>query len=267
MINKDLEKKLKKNMEFSEKLCEALNNYVKNDVITYSAIASNEDIGVRQILDTRGLHYNDMFFKDEIINKCNLAQIIEFVWMNLGRGEYCSVNPTEKDIDLYDKLKANDWLKEDIWINEGSLYINNEEFYIEDIESSKIDKDTIELQFQDENDQLRKITIKRGLEVITEEVEKNRIIPFNVIFNDDEEEQFVRDININEIDMTVPIGRIFAQSRELHYKDKLGNSIICELDDITEICYLINKNEYRIGLKDDGDNTQFGYFNKYGFEM
>ncbi|BCZ47597.1 hypothetical protein psyc5s11_36640 [Clostridium gelidum] len=267
MINKELEKKLKKNMEFSEKLCEALNNYVKNDSITYSAIASNEDIGVRQILDTRGLHYNDMFFKDEIINKCSLAQIIEFVWMNLGRGQYWSVVPTEKEIDLYDKLKANEWLKKDIWINEGSLYINNEEFYIEDIESSKIDKDTIELQFQDENDQLCKTTIKRGLEVITEEVEKNRMIPFNVIFNDGGEEQFIRSININKIDMTVPIGRIYSQNGELHYKDKLGDGAICDLKDITEICYFINKNEYQVGFNDDNNQIQFGYFNQYGFEM
>lgn len=267
MINKDLEKKLKKNMEFSEKLCEALNNYVKNDSITYSAIASNEDIGVRQILDTRGLRYNDMFFKDEIINECNLAQIIEFVWMNLGKGQYCPVVPTEEEIDLYDKLKANEWLKEGIWINEGSLYINNEEFYIEDIESSKIDKDIIELQFQDENDQLCKTTIKRGLEVITEEVEKNRMIPFNVIFNDDEEEQFIRNINVNEINYKVPIGKIYSENEELNYKDKLGDSTICNLDDITRIIYIANKNEYQIGFKDDDDNTQFGYFNQYGFEM
>ncbi|OOM82127.1 hypothetical protein CLPUN_05060 [Clostridium puniceum] len=196
MINKDLEKKLKKNMEFSEKLCEVLNNYVKNDSITYSAIVSNEDIGVRQILDTRGLHYNDMFFKDEIINKCSLAQIIEFVWLNLGRGEYCSVVPTPEEISIYDKLKDNDWLNEDIWINEGSLYINNEEFYIEDIEKIKIDKDIIELQFQDENEKWCKVSVKRGLKVEMEEIKKNKMIPFNIIFNDEEEEQFVRDIKI-----------------------------------------------------------------------
>jgi len=101
-----------------------------------------------EYMNARGLHYNDMFFKDEIINECNLAQIIGFVWMNFGKGQYCPVVPTEKEIDLYDKLKANEWLKEDIWINEGSLYINNEEFYIEDIESSKIEN----VSFVDDND-------------------------------------------------------------------------------------------------------------------
>lgn len=266
MINKGLEKKLKKNMEFSEKLCEALNNYVKNDSIIYSAIASNEDIGVRQILDTRGLHYNDMFFKDEIINKCSLAQIIEFVWMNFGRGQYCSVVPTEKEIDLYNKLKANEWLKKDIWINEGSLYINNEEFYIEDIESSKIDKDTIELQFQDENDQLSKTIIKQGLEVKTEVINKNKMIPFNIVFNE-EEEQFVRDINIKEINIAVILGRIYSENEELHYKDKLGDSTICNLEDITEICYFANKNEYQIEFISENNEVEYGFFNQYGFEM
>ena len=267
MINKELEKKLKKNMEFSENLCEVLNKYVTNDTITYSAMASNEDIGVRQILDTRGLQYNDIYFKDEIINKCSLAQIVDLVWLALGRGNYCSIVPTEKEIDLYDKLKANEWLNEDIWINEGSLYINNEEFYIEDIEKIKIDKDTIELQFQDENDQLCKTTIKRGLEVITEEIKKNKVIPFNVIFNDDEEEQFIRNINVNEINYKVSLGKIYSENGELHYKDKLGNSTICNLDDITKIMYFPNKNEYQIGFISDDNEVEYGFFNQYGFEM
>lgn len=267
MINKDLEKKLKKNMEFSEKLCEVLNKNVKYNTITYSAIASNEDIGVRQILDKRGLQYNVIYLKDEIVNECSLKEIVDLVWVALGRGDYWSVVPIEKEIDLYDKLKAHDWFKEDIWIGEGNIYINNEEFYIDEIESIKVDKDIIELQFQDENEGWCKTTIKRGLEIKTEEINKNRSIPFNIIFNDDKEEQFIRNININEIDMTVPIGRIFAESGELHYKDKLGNSIICELDDITEICYLVNKNEYQIEFISEDNEVEYGFFNQYGFEM
>lgn len=267
MVNKDLEKKLKENLDFSKKLCELINKYVKDKKVEYTAIASNEDIGVRQVLDKRGLHYNDIYFRDEIANKCSLIEIVDLVWLALGRGDFCSTIPTREEINLYDKLKFYGWLNEDIWINEGCLYINNEEFYIEDIEEMKIDKDTIELQFEDENEEWCKTTIKRGLEVKTEEAKKNRIIPFNILFNDDEEEQFIRNINTNEINIAVPAGRIFAESGELHYKDKLGNSIICELDDITEICYLINKNEYRVGFNDDNGEIEFGYFNQYGFEM
>lgn len=265
MINKELEKKLKENLEFSEKLCEVLNEYVKYENVKYIGVATSEDIGVRQVLDKRGLQYNTIYIKDEVINECSLIEIVDLVWLSLGRGDYWAVVPSEKEINLYDKLKDNDWLNQDIWINEECLYINNEEFYIEDIEEIKINKDIIELQFKSQNEEYYNVTVRQGLEIKTESIRKNKIIPFNILF--DKEEKFVRNMNVNEINIAVPLGKIYSRNEQLYYKDKLGEGSICNLNDITEICYLVNKNEYQIGFNDGNNQTEFGYFNKYGFEM
>jgi hypothetical protein len=81
-----LKNKLKINMDFSKELCEVLNKEIKNKEVVYLPFASNEDIGIKQVLDKRGLQYNEMCFKDTIIEAGTLEEIKHVIYCNLGRG-------------------------------------------------------------------------------------------------------------------------------------------------------------------------------------
>lgn len=139
----DWKEQIKINTEYSKQLCGLLNKNVKNNKVHYLPYPSSGTIGVKQVLDKRGLQYNEISFDYKIMEASNLEEIKVLIYYNLGRGLFKSVYPKDTEIQLYDELKSNDW---DIYIDDGVLYVNNEGVMIEDIISKQINKDSIKLK-------------------------------------------------------------------------------------------------------------------------
>lgn len=140
----DIEKRLKENLKYSQELCELLNKDCKGN-IKFSAIASNDSIGVKQLLDDTGLHYNEIFYNDKIKDNCSLKEIVVTVYVSLGTGIFRYIYPTEKEMKLYKTLKENNW---DIYLDKGELYID-EGLAVEDIEDYEITKEYVKLKVID----------------------------------------------------------------------------------------------------------------------
>jgi Fe-S cluster biosynthesis and repair protein YggX len=141
----DMKERLKDNLNYSKRLCELLNENCV-DSITYTAIASSDDIGVRQLLDKTGLHYNEIFYKDEIKDQYNLSELVNVVYTTLETGNFKYVYPTEKAKRIYNLLKTNDW---DIYLDQEELYID-EGINVEDILRGKITKDFVKFEVDEE---------------------------------------------------------------------------------------------------------------------
>jgi Fe-S cluster biosynthesis and repair protein YggX len=139
----DWKEQIKINEKYSIKLCELLNKSVKNNNVEYFPYVSSDTVGVKQILDKRGLQYNEICFDYKIIEASKLEEVKTLIYYNLGRGMFKSVYPRDRDIELYDDLESNGW---NIYIDEGTLYINNKGVMIEDIISKEINKDNIKLE-------------------------------------------------------------------------------------------------------------------------
>lgn len=154
----DWKEQIKINTEYSKKLCDLLNKSVKNNNIKYYPYVSSDTIGVKQILDERGLQYNEISFDYKIIEASNLEEIKILIYYNLGRGLFKSVYPKDGDIELYDELKSNGW---DIYIDEGTLYVDNQGVMIEDIISKEINQDKIKLEVDEYNYDCSQIIITK----------------------------------------------------------------------------------------------------------
>lgn len=172
MENKELEKKLNDNLEFSKMLCKELNKKMYDDnIVLFTAIASTEDIGVRQLLDKRGLQYNRIYLDDKIKSEKDMDEIIELIYTCLGTGRFEAVSPSTKEIELYDKLKEYNWL-DDLYIDDGILYVKGEEICIEDIdEDINVDNKQIDI-VENDGRYMYKTSINKKLEVKTEEIIK-----------------------------------------------------------------------------------------------
>jgi Fe-S cluster biosynthesis and repair protein YggX len=141
----DMEKRLKENLKYSERLCEILNKDCAEPV-KYTPVCSNCDIGVKQLLDETGLHYNELFLKDEIKDSCKLDEVINIIYVSLATGRFNYVYPTEKAKRIYNQLKANEW---DIYLDDGELYID-EGINVEDILKYEIRSDYIKFEVDKE---------------------------------------------------------------------------------------------------------------------
>ncbi|MFW2487575.1 hypothetical protein ACN077_03250 [Clostridium chromiireducens] len=237
---------IKDNMNNAKELCEALNKYFNYESITFCESDLEDDIRVRRIFDTRGLAYDEVYFTYEKLNKYSLEEIVNLVIATLEKEECKTVFPTQKAIELYDKLKINCWFKEGIRIEEEDFYIKEEAWSsIHTMEFIKINKDTIEIIMkEDVEEEGITMIIKRGLEV---NIEDGKMIPFNVMLAKEEEEKFVRHIVVDEIEFKTSTGKIYSSDGELRYNDKLGDEIVCDLDNLTKITYVANENAYMVG--------------------
>lgn len=260
-----LNRKLDRNLEFSKKICRELNKQVDEDSdIYYEACASTQDVGVRQVLDKRGLHYNQIYFKDKIIEKSiDLDIIIEVIKLSFISGQFYPVYPTDTEITIYDKLKETEW---EFGINEGILYIQDVEISIEDITYSSITEDYIEI-VEDDGNYSYKTTIKKGSNAEQIEIEKENIqIPFYINFGEESEDIFVKDLNVEDINFRIANdGLAYATNEELHLDDTFGDCVICQLNEIESITFIATGNEYIIKFKDE--KYGYGYLNKFGYEM
>lgn len=256
---------IKNNMKYSEKLCEELNKF-GDDKINFDVFDSGELLIVRQIMDIRGLVYNEVCFTDEDIYEDDLDEMVELVLCTFKIGKCKRVFPTRKAIELYDKLKINCWLEEGIRIEKEDFYIKEEAWSsIHTMEFIKINRDTIEIITKDDiEEEGFKMTIKRGLEV---NIEDGKMIPFNVVFSKGEEEKFARYVIVDEIDFKTATGKIYSSNGELRYNDKLGDNVICDLDKLTKITYVANENVYIVGTVFEESQIEYEPFNKFGLEM
>lgn len=137
----DMKERLKDNLNYSKRLCELLNENCV-DSITYTAIASSDDIGVRQLLDKTGLHYNEIFYKDEIKDQYNLSELVNVIYTTLGTGKFKYVYPTEKEKAIFCDLKEYGW---NIYLDKGELHIDDG-IAVEDILVSEITSEFIKLE-------------------------------------------------------------------------------------------------------------------------
>lgn len=252
-------------MKYSEKLCEELNKF-GNDKINFDVFDSGELVIVRQIMDIRGLEYNEVCFTDEDIYEHSLDEMVELVLCTFKIGKCKRVFPTRKAIELYDKLKINCWLEEGIRIEQEAFYIKEEAWSsIDTMEFIKINRDTIEIIMkEDVEEEGVKVTIKRGLEIDTK---KEKMIPFNVLLSKEDEEKFVRHVVVDEIDFKTSTGNIYSSNGELRYNDKLGDNVICDLDKLTKITYVANENVYIVGNVFEDSQIEYKPFNQFGLEM
>ena len=108
------------------------------------------------------------------------------------------------------------------------------------------------------------MTIKRGLEI---NIEKEKMIPFNVMLNNEDEEKFVRHVDVDEIEFKTSISEIYSSDGELCYNDKLGDDAICDLDELMKITYIANKNVYIVRVVFEESQIEYEPFNKFGLEM
>jgi len=153
----DMEKRIKDNLKYSEELCEILNKDCV-EPIKYTPVCSSDDIGVRQLLDTTGLHYNELFFKDEIKNSYKVDEVINVIYVSLATGRFKYVYPTENAKRIYNELKAYGW---EIYLDQGELYIDDG-IAIEDILKSKITNDFIKFEVDKEIYDYKSIVITKN---------------------------------------------------------------------------------------------------------
>ena len=149
--------KSKKNLEYSKEICELLNKNAK-DNIKYTSISTNDQIGVRQILDKRELIYNTIYLKDTVINEYSLEQIIDIIYIALGTGSFVTTYPSIQAIQLYDEFKENEW---DIFFDNDILWFDGDEIYISDILSTDISKDIIKFELNKEESGYSSVAITR----------------------------------------------------------------------------------------------------------
>jgi hypothetical protein len=157
-MNNKLIEKLDENGKYSRQLCELLNKSIKSNIIQYTPSYSNENIGVKQLLDTTGLHYNEIWFKDEIMNTYNIQEVVNMVYVTLGIGAFKYVYPSEKEVELYKLFEENEW---DIYIDQGGILLEGEDIYISDILSKEVSKDRIVLELDKEKSGYSSIIITR----------------------------------------------------------------------------------------------------------
>lgn len=261
----NIKDRLNENLEISKKICEELNKQAENNHVRFEATASNCDVGVRQVLDTRGLQYNEIYFKDSIKTK-SMDKIIDLVTYCLASGRFNAVYPSSEEIKLYDRFEKYDWLN-DIYVDKDVIYIEGEELYIPDIVDIEIDKDHIEV-IECDGTTKYKTTIKRGLNIESEEMDNIKTVPFYISCNEEADDLFIKDMNKDDIVFaTTNGGLVYVVNNELHFDDEIGDSIICEFDSLEKITYIARDNEYMIKFKNYNNETEYGYFNKYGFEM
>jgi hypothetical protein len=132
------------NLNFSKELCEIFNKDCKSPV-NFIPSASSDSIGIRQLLDETGLHFNEIYFNDDIKDKCSFKEIINIIYVYLATGRFNYYYPTEKEMKLYKTLKENNW---DIYLDKGELYID-EGVAVEDIADYEITKDYAKFRIAD----------------------------------------------------------------------------------------------------------------------
>lgn len=133
--------KVNMNFNYSKELCEILNKECKAPV-KYSATASSDSIGIRQELDEIGLAYNEISYTDTIKDDCSIKELVNIIYMSLGTGRFKYVFPSEKDKQIYNKLKENNW---QLSLDKGELNID-EGILVEDILKSEITSEFIKFE-------------------------------------------------------------------------------------------------------------------------